>query len=225
MYLQDLANMHIQLSAITFPSIGAPVEQSEGIYCVGPDVELRKDPFHAPGDTEEERLKRQFVAKIWRDSIRQLLDASDSRGPFPLCHGDLHHENTLVDSAGHIVGVLDWDCATVVPWGVFAVLTFEVTYRFADEGRIVHGAEAAPRSAHFIFNQALREAVRLPDTHRLAQLPNSKIGQVAGCLAYFLPSMDCDYDNIGRSLYELMNEGENLDSAFNTFAVGRRTWK
>lgn len=61
-----------------------------------------------------------------------LVDERDDRGPFPMRHGDLHSENILVDSTGHIVGVLDWDCAGTVPWEAFAVPTFEVSGHFTE---------------------------------------------------------------------------------------------
>jgi hypothetical protein len=143
--------MHVQLSRITFDRIGSFVIDDEGVVSVGPGADFGLGPFAsakeyfsiqaeayeklaiAAGETDENenadaaQLKRRFVASLWRTAMMPLVDERDDRGPFPMRHGDLHSENILVDSTGHIVGVLDWDCAGTVPWEAFAVPTFEVS--------------------------------------------------------------------------------------------------
>jgi len=36
---------------------------------------------------------------------------------FRFCHGDLHHQNILINpSTGKITGIIDWECAGFRPW-------------------------------------------------------------------------------------------------------------
>jgi len=39
-----------------------------------------------------------------------------SRGPFPLYHPDFLHSNIIVDTDHNILGVIDWDESSTVPW-------------------------------------------------------------------------------------------------------------
>jgi hypothetical protein len=156
-YLHDIADIHVQLSRITFDRIGSFVIDDDGVVSVGPGADFGLGPFAsakeyfaiqaeayeklaiaAGVDDENEsaadaaQLKRRFVASLWRTAMMPLVDERDDRGPFPMRHGDLHSENILVDATGHIVGVLDWDCAGTVPWEAFAVPTFEVSGHFTE---------------------------------------------------------------------------------------------
>ena len=153
-YLHDIADIHVQLSRITFDCIGSFVIDREGAVSVGPGADFGLGPFAsakeyfaiqaeayeklaiAAGVDDENgsaaQLKRRFVASLWRTAMMPLVDERDDRGPFPMRHGDLHSENILVDSTGHIIGVLDWDCAGTVPWEAFAVPTFEVSGHFTE---------------------------------------------------------------------------------------------
>ncbi|KAF5353383.1 hypothetical protein D9756_007843 [Leucocoprinus leucothites] len=158
-YLRDIADIHVQLSRITFDNIGGFVLDKEGNVTVGPGADFGLGPFDTAkeyfaiqaeayerlaeaaseedvdgvdGEQSAECLKRQFVASLWRTAMMPLVDERDAGGPFPMRHGDLHSENVLVDETGHIVGVLDWDCAATVPWEAFAVPTFEVSGHFGD---------------------------------------------------------------------------------------------
>ncbi|KAF9449081.1 hypothetical protein P691DRAFT_813175 [Macrolepiota fuliginosa MF-IS2] len=181
-YLRDIADMHVQLSKITFDKIGGFVMDKEGNVTVGPGADFGLGPFEsakeyfgiqaeayerlaeAASDAEEEEngdgaaggedgeksaesLKRRFVASLWRTAMMPLVDERDAGGPFPMRHGDLHSENILVDETGHIVGVLDWDCAATVPWEAFAVPTFEVSGHFGETKNEPKQSSAAPITA------------------------------------------------------------------------------
>jgi hypothetical protein len=160
-YLHDIADLHVQLSRITFDKIGGFILDKGGNVTVGPAADFGLGPFESAkeyfaiqaeayerlaeaageqdaveggvdGADSAECLKRQFVASLWRTAMMPLVDERDAGGPFPMRHGDLHSENILVDETGHIVGVLDWDCAATVPWEAFAVPTFEVSGHFGE---------------------------------------------------------------------------------------------
>ncbi|KAG5644271.1 hypothetical protein DXG03_008756 [Asterophora parasitica] len=240
-YLRDIADIHVQLSRITFDSIGSFVLGKDGRVSIGPGADYGLGPFtsareyfqlqadayeklaevDAPeGNDPTSRLKRQFVALLWRAAIMPLLDERDDKGPFPMRHGDLHNENILVDETGHIVGVLDWDCAGTVPWEAFAVPTFEVSGDFVDLG---YGSRDERLAVHDAFNAALREAqdAPIPPSGRtLAELHNSNAGHVAAYLAYWMFSMACDYDHTGRALHTIMGL-DDMDLAFQKYVDAR----
>ena len=259
-YLRDIADIHVQLSRITFDSIGSFVIDDQGQVSVGPGADFGLGPFESAkeyfaiqaeayeklaiaagldeesGDVIEEgitntdgaQLKRRFVASLWRAAMMPLVDERDDRGPFPMRHGDLHSENILVDATGHIVGVLDWDCAGTVPWEAFAVPTFEVSEHFAD-------AESADRKSpqrqerpivHDAFNRELAAAEakgavagnKPPSGRTLAALHNSDAGHVGAYLAYWMYSLACDYEQTGRALHRMLGSGDDIDQAFQKFA-------
>ncbi|GLB44217.1 putative phosphotransferase enzyme family protein [Lyophyllum shimeji] len=252
-YLRDIADIHVQLSRITFDRIGSFMLEDDGRVSVGPGADYGLGPFASAReyfriqadayerlaevdvdvdvaggggggggnnnntDPTAARLKRQFVASLWRAAIMPLLDDRDDRGPFPMRHGDLHNDNILVDVEGHIVGVLDWDCAGTVPWEAFAVPTFEVSGDFVDLG---YGSRDERLAVHDAFNAALREAQDAPvppSGRTLAELHNSNAGHVAAYLAYWMFSMACDYDHTGRALHTIMGLPDDMDLAFQKF--------
>ena len=93
---------------------------------------LDEDALIEGESAERAQLKRRFIASLWKRAMMPLVDERDASGPFPMRHGDLHSDNILVDKTGHIVGVLDWDCAGTVPWEAFAVPTLEVSGHFTE---------------------------------------------------------------------------------------------
>ena len=170
-----------------------------------------------------------------------LVDERDDKGPFPMRHGDLHSDNILVDKNGHIVGVLDWDCAGTVPWEAFAVPTFEVSGHFTESdasstfssdsvsstSSISSTSSAPTRSVvHHAFHRELAAAesqrsavlVKPPSGRSLAALHDSDAGHVGAYLAYWMYSLACDYDETGRALHRILGSGDDMDEAFQKFA-------
>lgn len=261
-YLRDIADIHVQLSRITFDRIGSFVIDDQGHVSVGPGADFGLGPFESAkeyfaiqaeayeklaiaagldeesGDLIEEgitntdgaQLKRRFVASLWRAAMMPLVDERDDRGPFPMRHGDLHSENILVDATGHIVGVLDWDCAGTVPWEAFAVPTFEVSGHFTDaesaDNRKSPQRQERP-IVHDAFNRELAAAEakggavagnKPPSGRTLAALHNSDAGHVGAYLAYWMYSLACDYEQTGRALHRMLGSGDDIDQAFQKFA-------
>ena len=265
-YLRDIADIHAQLSRITFDRIGSFVIDGNGEVSIGPGADFGLGPFESAkeyfelqaeayehlavaeglddegdvGSEDAAQLKRRFVASLWRKAMMSLVDERDDRGPFPMRHGDLHSENILVDETGHIVGVLDWDCAGTVPWEAFAVPTFEVSGHITDLDDGSCGEHASARDTasppeatnrqdrpvvHDAFNRELAAVeaqrapvmVKPPSGRSLAALHDSDAGYVGAYLAYWMYSLSCDYDQTGRPLYRLLKSGDDIDSAFQAF--------
>ncbi|TFK36509.1 hypothetical protein BDQ12DRAFT_686532 [Crucibulum laeve] len=257
-YLRDIADLHVQLSRITFDRIGSFVIDTDGQVSVGPGADFGLGPFasakeyfaiqaeayeklamaagieddegdDAGGGADAAQLKRRFVASLWRTAMMPLLDERDDQGPFPMRHGDLHSENILVDETGHIVGVLDWDCAATVPWEAFAVPTFEVSGHFRDcdtdartgvETKILRQERPV---VHNAFNRELA-AVEAQDVgskpasgRTLAALHDSDAGHVGAYLAYWMYSLACDYEETGRALHRMLGSGDDIDQSFQKF--------
>lgn len=261
-YLHDIADIHVQLSRITFEKIGSFFIDDQGEVSVGPGADFGLGPFSsakeyfavqaeayerlamAAGLDEDAeagesagraQLKRRFVASLWRRAMMPLVDERDDRGPFPMRHGDLHSDNILVDATGHIVGVLDWDCAGTVPWEAFAVPTFEVSGHFTEADTLSISSASSDESSslpcttrpvvHHAFNKELafvesQDGVRTftPASGRsLAALHDSDAGHVGAYLAYWMYSLACDYEQTGRALHRMLGTDDNIDDAFQNF--------
>jgi len=262
-YLHDIADLHVQLSRITFDQIGSFVIDDHGEVSVGPGADFGLGPFTSAteyfaiqaeayerlamaagldGEAQESegaeraQLKRRFVASLWRKAMMPLVDERDDQGPFPMRHGDLHSDNILVDETGHIVGVLDWDCAGTVPWEAFAVPTFEVSGHFTDTDAASISSASSEESmlstpsitrptVHHVFNRELAEAesqvgdrVTKPASGRsLAALHDSDAGHVGAYLAYWMYSLACDYDQTGRALHRMLGSNDDIDQAFQEY--------
>lgn len=265
-YLRDIADIHVQLSRITFDRIGSFKIDARGEVSVGPGADFGLGPFSSAkeyfaiqaeayeklamaaglddeaeeGETADAaQLKRRFVASLWRRAMMPLVDERDERGPFPMRHGDLHSDNILVDETGHIVGVLDWDCAGTVPWEAFAVPTFEVSGHFTDttdtssisstssDASFMSQPPTPTRSViHHVFNRELVAAesqdgavfVKPASGRSLAALHDSDAGHVGAYLAYWMYSLACDYDQTGRALHRMLGSHDDIDQDFQKFA-------
>lgn len=84
------------------------------------------------------------------ESISRLASRLSARdhGPFPLCHGDFGHNNTIVDDDYHILGVIGWETAFAGPWEVFGdfPLSFSTVPPVMD-APWVYNEDGSPKSA------------------------------------------------------------------------------
>ena len=80
------------------------------------------------GATEEmEASIAKFPPRI--KALAAKIPLRDS-GPFPLVHDDSGHHNIVVDDDYNILGVIDWENASSMPWEiVYFLLTLSVLPR------------------------------------------------------------------------------------------------
>ena len=127
-----------------FPKIGAIIRRQNGTYDVGPLPDLG-----GPFSTATEYLTAWAEAAKFPDmdgaseEIRtSIMDfpnkmkalaaniAVQDHGPFPLVHDDFGHNNIVVDDDYNILGVIDWENASSMPWeSVYFPLTLSVLPR------------------------------------------------------------------------------------------------
>ncbi|EJD42165.1 hypothetical protein AURDEDRAFT_145829 [Auricularia subglabra TFB-10046 SS5] len=135
-YCASLAAIQVELSRVTFDSIGSLYLDDSGEPVVGPETVTGIPPCASPAEyfalygeyilgdalrSEDAKGNEDRLFGVWL--VRLLLSSvsvSASRGPYRLTHQDLSASNTLVDKAGEIVGVIDWDTAACLPDAMFA---------------------------------------------------------------------------------------------------------
>ncbi|KAH7061876.1 hypothetical protein BKA63DRAFT_429851 [Paraphoma chrysanthemicola] len=139
-YLDSMATIQVEMTAIRFPMIGGIVKLSDGTYSVGklPGIggpfETAVDFFcawarNAKFPYREETIRKRTsgvdvdaIIKSIKDFPAQLSNFakrhSFQSGPFPVIHADLYKSNLLVDSKFCIQGVIDWESAIVGPWEI-----------------------------------------------------------------------------------------------------------
>lgn len=70
-----------------------------------------------PNSTDDISDGREKYAalSLFQELMPRFLNKELDKGPFILCHGDLHQPNLLVDDSYEIVAVLDWEWSCVLP--------------------------------------------------------------------------------------------------------------
>ncbi|KAF9456883.1 kinase-like domain-containing protein [Collybia nuda] len=70
--------------------------------------------------------KEYEYAQAWfmRSVAPQLYDPADDIGGLPLCPGDFHSQNILVNDDLHITAILDWEGSATSSIGTFAIYPF-----------------------------------------------------------------------------------------------------
>ncbi|KAJ8132736.1 hypothetical protein O1611_g889 [Lasiodiplodia mahajangana] len=130
---KQLANVFAELQNLTFSRIG---RIWRGEDADGP-VEMMAMSWHAspgPLDTSIEYFYNQrqhenreimamhpndpdWLTACWvlKTALTHIIIEDRVRGPFPLCHLDLHYGNMLFDSDYNLTGIIDWSSAQAAP--------------------------------------------------------------------------------------------------------------
>ncbi|KAK3368594.1 hypothetical protein B0H63DRAFT_441835 [Podospora didyma] len=141
-FYSAVAEIQVQITSVRLPKIGTVVKLADGSYGIGP-LPVLGGPFETataffeawaehtkfPHSTDiiQEVLSshppeytsavlaslRDFPAQI--KVLASRIPGSDA-GPFPVMHPDFFHSNIMVDSSYNILGVIDWEGASTVPW-------------------------------------------------------------------------------------------------------------
>ncbi|KAK3293768.1 kinase-like domain-containing protein [Chaetomium fimeti] len=77
----------------------------------------------------------EWLAACWvlKTAVPHIIIEARLRGPFPLCHLDLHHGNLLFDDDYNLTGVIDWSQAQTVPLERLVVSPEFVTFPAGSE--------------------------------------------------------------------------------------------
>ncbi|KAJ7599857.1 hypothetical protein C8J56DRAFT_812763 [Mycena floridula] len=70
--------------------------------------------------------KEYEYAQAWfmRSCVPELYDARDDLNGFPVCPGDFHSQNIMVDDDLQITGIIDWEGSGTFPQASFAIHPF-----------------------------------------------------------------------------------------------------
>ena len=128
-----------EITSILFPKIGSIIRLPNGTYDVGPlpglggPFDTVTDYLRAWGQTAKfyhpiSKIKEAcgdladevrastlgFPAKV--AELATTTIPTRNQGPFPLLHPDFGHNNIVVDDNYHVLGVIDWEHASSMPW-------------------------------------------------------------------------------------------------------------
>ncbi|KAK2020884.1 hypothetical protein LX32DRAFT_605704 [Colletotrichum zoysiae] len=148
---RSVAECHVQITSLRLPKIGAITRREDGGYEPGPIPGIG-GPFDTAaaffeawagkarfGRDEETIAQMMQGGPVSAEEMVRITDefpwqiksmAADllpfrNEGPFPLCHDDFLHSNIMVDEASfNVTGIIDWEGACTVPWGLVAYPEF-----------------------------------------------------------------------------------------------------
>jgi hypothetical protein len=137
---KQFADYYYQLSTIRFSRIGTlttgpNIDQEPHIASAdGPTTSieyfysLRKS--HTKEITSAHAGDESWGTAAWilEQAVPTMVGQEFLRGPFPLCHIDLHYKNILVDDEFNITGIIDWSDAQTVPIERFLITPEFVTF-------------------------------------------------------------------------------------------------
>lgn len=139
---RQLADVLFQLESLTFDRLG---RLWRGKSCDGPSAIVPVDPqeptpktslewFYMDRQENRRALEGHADDPEWKTAcwvlktaIPHIIIEDRLRGPFPLCHLDLHYGNLLFDDDYNLKGVIDWSHAQTVPLERLAVCPEFVT--------------------------------------------------------------------------------------------------
>jgi serine/threonine protein kinase len=130
---KQFANVFAELQSLTFSRIGRlwcgettdqPLEIiSMGWHHSPGPLEASLEYFYNQRQGENREIvalhpnNADWLTACWvlKTALAHIVIADRARGPFPLCHLDLHYGNLLLDDEYNLTGVIDWDNAQAAP--------------------------------------------------------------------------------------------------------------
>lgn len=138
------------MTSLRLPKIGAIVRREDGGYETGPipgiggPFDTAAAFFEAWADKIKFKLDKETITQMMQRgpvSAEEVIKITDefpsqiksmakllpfrNEGPFPLCHDDFLHSNIMVDEASfNVTGIIDWEGACTVPWGLISYPEF-----------------------------------------------------------------------------------------------------
>ncbi|KAI1121236.1 kinase-like domain-containing protein [Nemania abortiva] len=220
-FYRSVAECHVQMSSLRFPKIGIVFKGTNGEYDIGPFPDIG-GPFetaaaffeawaeHASFPLEKDEIL-QMMGKGPAQRVLNAINEFPSRikemsclisrknhGPFPLCHRDFFHSNTIVNKAFEVIGVIDWESASTLPLELVAFPSFlasmpaqfslperydkdglpldeEEKQRWQDQQDYVHMVKAAEHDDH-LLSTCLSDKRNLALAYSLAAFSQGKLG-------------------------------------------------
>lgn len=150
-FYKSFARAHALCASARLPKIGCIIREEDGTISVGPlppfggPFDTAVDFFKAWAElTCRLMVDRGYRDKIMRHpdntrdhaksmirfpyalaSIAERLSSSPyNKGPFPIIHPALDISNIITDLNYNVLGVIDWEYATAVPWEMFRLPDF-----------------------------------------------------------------------------------------------------
>jgi hypothetical protein len=206
------------MASVRFSKIGRVIRRDDGSYDVGPFPDLG-GPFSTAAEyfrawahrarfpTPEEQVRRclprgldEEIGSSIRDFPSRLAAIAGrislGSGPFPLYHTDFRHSNIIIDADYNILGVIDWEDASTVPWEavefpLFLSMTpppMDAPSNYDDEGLPIDSCTRLRWHEREEYVRFVREAEAEKglDRRLSTTLANHTVQNLAGALKLFL---------------------------------------
>ncbi|KAK7757136.1 hypothetical protein SLS62_000683 [Diatrype stigma] len=145
---RQLADVLYQLQTITSKSLGQLWYRKDGdepVSCVlqrpvdASSLEWfqfqRQENNRQAMQTNPQDPEWTTACWVLKNAVTHFIVEDRIKGPFPLCHLDLHYGNLLFDADYNLTGVIDWSRAQMVPFERSAISPEFVTAPAAPEER------------------------------------------------------------------------------------------
>jgi hypothetical protein len=138
--LGQIAGVQVEMAGVRFARIGSVVRREDvgfdvgAIPGVGGPFDTAREFFEAWADSglakypyKEGMIRERTPANLVEEVLKAIRGFPKGLGdlarwfpfwkrPFPLIHTDLYCSNVIIDGAGKILSVIDWEGAIVGPW-------------------------------------------------------------------------------------------------------------
>ncbi|KAI0891416.1 hypothetical protein F4806DRAFT_307397 [Annulohypoxylon nitens] len=125
----ETADQPVEIIAMAWHYSPGPLETSLEYFYNQRQGENRETIAMHPNDPD-------WLTSCWvlKTALTQIIIEDRVRGPFPLCHLDLHYGNLLFDNEYNLTGVIDWSNAHAAPIEQLSVYPEYVTFpRLSEE--------------------------------------------------------------------------------------------